>query len=74
MTPSPAYAYLGPGMGVGALAVILGILSSIFIALFVVLWYPFKRLIKRRKAQKEGSGPTDAVGKTITDRVGPADE
>lgn len=69
LIPSPAYAYLGPGMGVGGLAVVLGILSSIFVALFVVLWYPFKRLVKRRKAQKEGGRPTDAV-----DRVGPADE
>ena len=42
-------AYLGPGLGTGVIAVILGFLASIFLALFAVLWYPFKRLVRKRK-------------------------
>lgn len=40
-------AYVGPGLGLGTIAVVLGILASVFLALFSVVWYPFKRLLKR---------------------------
>ena len=43
-----AYAYIGPGLGVGTIAVALGFVGSIFLALFAVLYYPIKRMIKRR--------------------------
>ena len=50
--PLTAHAYIGPGMGAGALAVIFGILGAIFLGLFAILWYPFKRLFtKNRKKQ-----------------------
>jgi cellobiose-specific phosphotransferase system component IIC len=49
---SPAHAYLGPGMGVGTLAVVFGILASLVLALFAVLWYPFKRMINRLNGPK----------------------
>jgi uncharacterized protein YneF (UPF0154 family) len=42
-----ANAYVGPGLGTGALGVILGILASVLIALFAVFWYPAKKLYKR---------------------------
>ena len=54
---SPAHAYLGPGMGAGAVAVILGIVASVFLALFAVLWYPLKRMFKRRKGPKADTDP-----------------
>ena len=46
--PMSAHAYIGPGMGAGTIAVIIGILMSIFLALFAILWYPFKRLFKKK--------------------------
>ncbi len=49
---SPAHAYLGPGMAAGAVAIVLGIIASFFLALFAVLWYPIKRMFKRRKKSK----------------------
>ena len=49
---TPAYAYVGPGMGAGTFAVALGIIGSIFLALFAVIYYPFKRMLKRKKAAK----------------------
>lgn len=47
-----AHAYVGPGLGLGALAVILGIVVSILIALIAIVWYPLKR---RRAARAKAS-------------------
>lgn len=46
---SPAYAYIGPGAGAGAITVVLGIIASVFMAFFAILWYPIKRVLKKRK-------------------------
>jgi hypothetical protein len=51
----PAHAYIGPGAGAGAVAVVLGILSSIVLGLIGIVWYPIKRLIKKRKIQRTGA-------------------
>lgn len=48
----PASAYIGPGMGGGVIAVVLGILAAIFMAIFGFIYYPIKRWLKRRKAEK----------------------
>lgn len=54
--PLNAHAYIGPGMGVGAIGVVFGVALSIVLALFAILWYPFKRLLKKMKRQaKEDS-------------------
>ncbi len=50
---APAHAYIGPGAGAGTIAVVLGILASIVMAFIAIIWYPFKRLIKKCKAIKE---------------------
>lgn len=49
----PAEAYIGPGAGAGAIAVVLGILASIVMAFIAILWYPFKRMLKKRKKTPE---------------------
>tara|TARA_B100002052_G_C15839651_1_gene579540 strand:+ start:463 stop:723 length:261 start_codon:yes stop_codon:yes gene_type:complete len=51
--PTSSFAYLGPGMGGGILAATVGIVIAIFAALFGILWFPIKRLIKKKKAQQE---------------------
>jgi len=48
----PAEAYIGPGVGAGTIAVVLGILASIIMAFIAIVWYPAKRLLKKRKANK----------------------
>ena len=63
---TPAYAYIGPGAGAGAIIVVLGIVASIFLAFVAILWYPFKRFFKKRKAKKDlkekqdGDNPDDS--------------
>tara|TARA_Y100001960_G_scaffold283725_1_gene318993 strand:+ start:236 stop:496 length:261 start_codon:yes stop_codon:yes gene_type:complete len=51
--PTSSFAYLGPGMGGGILAATVGIVIAIFAALFGILWFPIKRLIKKKKTQQE---------------------
>ncbi|GAB5467242.1 MAG: hypothetical protein Kilf2KO_02720 [Rhodospirillales bacterium] len=45
----PAQAYIGPGAGAGTIAVVLGVLAAIAMAFFAILWYPVKRMLKKRK-------------------------
>lgn len=50
---TPAYAYLGPGMGGGLIAGILGFLFALFALIFGILWFPLKRLIKNIKKKNQ---------------------
>ena len=43
--------YIGPGIGGGVLAAIIGIIASFFIAIFGVLYYPIKRAFKKRNTK-----------------------
>ena len=49
----PSYSYLGPGLGGGVIAATLGLIIAIFAAIFGILWFPIKRLIKKRSSRKE---------------------
>ena len=46
---NPAFAYIGPGMTGGVFAATIGIIVAIFAALFGLIWFPVKRLLKKRK-------------------------
>jgi hypothetical protein len=48
----PALAYIGPGVGAGLVATVLGVLTAIVLALFALFWYPIKRLLKPRQRNK----------------------
>lgn len=48
-----SFAYLGPGVGGGVIAAIFGIIIAIFAAIFGLIWFPVKRLFKKRKEKKE---------------------
>ena len=52
LLPVSANAYIGPGMGAGALATIIGVITSLFLAIVAVVYYPIKRLIKKLKSSK----------------------
>ena len=57
LTPSIACAYIGPGLGAGAIALIVIIVLSILLAVFSLVWYPLKA--KMKKAQMEETDTTD---------------
>ena len=46
---NPVFAYLGPGMGGGLIASVLGVIGAILLAIFGILYYPIKRMLKNRK-------------------------
>tara|TARA_B100000035_G_C20784994_1_gene458578 strand:- start:388 stop:600 length:213 start_codon:yes stop_codon:yes gene_type:complete len=48
-----SYAYLGPGIGGGVIAATLGIIVAIFAALFGLIWFPLKKILKKRKEIKK---------------------
>lgn len=58
LVSGPALAYIGPGMSGGVIAAVLGIIGSIFLALFGVLYYPIKRLIRKNRKQKSTNDET----------------
>lgn len=49
LQPGLSLAYIGPGVGAGAIGAVLGVIGSIFLAIFAVVWYPIKRMMKGRK-------------------------
>ena len=53
LCPLAAYAYIGPGLGLGTIGVVLGILGAIILDVFAILWYPLKRLFQRKRSNEE---------------------
>ena len=48
----PSFAYIGPGMGGGVIAAIIGFFAAILLGLWGILYYPIKRALKKRKDKK----------------------
>ena len=46
---SSVFAYIGPGMGGGVIAGVLGVIGAVLLAIFGILYYPIKRMLKNRK-------------------------
>lgn len=48
-----ATAYVGPGAGLTAIGTVLALIGAVLLGIFGFVWYPIKRLL-RRKAAVEG--------------------
>ena len=48
-----ANAYTGPGLGLGIIGTVVGIVFSLLLALLAVFWYPLKRVLKIGKKNPE---------------------
>lgn len=62
--PSSVHAYLGPGMGGGAIIAVLGIIGALIIGLFGIIYFPIKRALssrakKNNKEQNVEEGDSD---------------
>lgn len=51
-TLKPVLAYIGPGLGLGAIGTFFGILFSVFVAIVAFFWYPLKRWLGLGKKKK----------------------
>ena len=57
MMPSLAHAYIGPGAGISAIGAALALVAAVFFAIVGFVWYPVKRLMKKRKAAEKVETP-----------------
>ena len=48
----PALAYMGPGAGLTMIGSLVALVSAILVGIFGFIWYPLKRLLKRRRQDK----------------------
>jgi len=47
-----AFAYVGPGLGLGVIGAFVGLVVAVFLAIIGVIWYPLKRLLRKLKGTK----------------------
>lgn len=52
-TANSFFVYLGPGMGGGVIAAIIGIIAAFFLGLWGILYYPIKRAFKNKNKKKK---------------------
>jgi len=71
------YAYVGPGLGLGAIGAFVGMVLAVLLAIVGVVWYPLKRMLNgmsRKKASTKpaGTGPgnSDAIDTDEVKRTG----
>lgn len=50
--PNYAHAYIGPGVGIGAILLTIAVALGVLFLLFGLVWYPAKRLLARLRAKK----------------------
>lgn len=60
--PQTAQAYLGPGLGMGAIGVALGVVGSVFMGILAVVWYPIKRLLRRLRGRSAAAPTPEDAG------------
>ncbi len=48
-----AFAYVGPGAGISAIGSLLALIGAVLLAIIGFVWYPVKRMLKRRKAGED---------------------
>lgn len=61
LSATPAFAYVGPGAGLTAMGTTLAVLLVILLAVIGFIWYPLKRIIRKRRtaraAEDDSQGP-----------------
>ena len=49
VTPGVVHAYIGPGVGLSAIGSVISLIVAAFLLVVGFLWYPFKRLLRKKK-------------------------
>lgn len=60
LAAGPVQAYVGPGAGISVLGSLLGILATIVVAIGAILFWPLRKLMKRRKATTVAAETTES--------------
>jgi len=45
----PAHAYIGPGAGISVLGGLLGIITTVLVAIGAILFWPIRKMLKKKK-------------------------
>lgn len=53
--PFHAHAYIGPGMGLGMAATILGLFVAFILLLVGLIWMPIRRFFRNRRQNKKAA-------------------
>ena len=59
LTPCLSHAYVGPGAGLSAIGSVLALIGATLLLIVGFVWYPIKRLLKRRKASQSSQESRD---------------
>jgi ABC-type bacteriocin/lantibiotic exporter with double-glycine peptidase domain len=51
--PATAFAYVGPGAGLSIIGSLLALFAAIVIGIFGFIWFPIRRLLRKRKQAAE---------------------
>jgi uncharacterized membrane protein len=51
--PAASHAYIGPGAGISAIGALIAVVATVALALFGFVWYPIKRLMRKRRQQNQ---------------------
>lgn len=53
LQPNNLLAYVGPGTGMSAIGTFLAFIFGIFVAILGFIWYPIKRLLKKKSKEPD---------------------
>lgn len=53
-----SWAYVGPGLGLGALGAMVGMVLAVLLAILGVIWYPLKRALRKPSAAQADTDNT----------------
>ncbi|WP_299321763.1 hypothetical protein [Parasphingopyxis sp.] len=59
LNASPAFAYLGPGLGLSAIGSALSFIGVILLMIVGFVWYPLKRLIAKMRGKGTPAEPAE---------------
>lgn len=58
---NPAFAYIGPGAGISLLGALWGLIAALIAALGFVLFWPLRRLRRRRRLARDAEAKVTAA-------------
>lgn len=58
--PVAAHAYVGPGAGLGAIALTIAVLLGLVLLLVGFLWFPLKRMVRTRRSLAKAENKDEA--------------
>jgi hypothetical protein len=55
LAPAPVHAYVGPGAGLSAIGIVVGLIAAVLLGIVGFIWYPIKRLLRLRRERSEAA-------------------